>query len=301
MRSELGVGRLIFPIAWKASQDLTLGGSIDYVWSTLDMKMALPGSQLGGLVTGGSGTLAGAAAGLGAAPWARIDFSDGSDFSGAAKATGYAAKLGLLFQAAPDLRVGVSYHSKTRLKDMRTGTSGATLSAAGGFSDTGRMTVEDFQMPSQLAAGLAWQATPDLLIAADVKHIGWADVMNSFRMRYDTDGQAGMGGSLQFALPQQWKNQTVLQVGAQQRLSPQWVVRGGVNLSSNPVPDTYVNPLFPAIVKHHVTGGVGYSIPGAGNLDTSLVYAPRSSATTPQGVVVSHRQLNWQLLYSHRF
>ena len=44
-------------------------------------------------------------------------------------------------------------------------------------------------------------------MAADLKRIGWSDVMSNFRMRHES---SGMGGSVSFALPQAWKDQTVL-------------------------------------------------------------------------------------------
>ena len=50
----------------------------------------------------------------------------------------------------------------------------------------------------------------DPVLAADVKRIGWSDVMDSFRMHYDS---ATMGGSVDFALPQKWKDQTVTNLG----------------------------------------------------------------------------------------
>ena len=297
VRSELGVGRLIVPVSWQATPDLTLGASLDYVWSSLDLRMAATGAQLGGLVTAASGNLAAALPVLGGAPWARLDFSDGSKFSGEAKATGVAMKLGLLYQLAPGWRLGASYHSRTRLGDMRTSGNGAHLSAPG-FLDGGRMTVLDFQMPAETTLGLAWQATPGLLVAADLKHIGWSAVMSSLRMRYDS---AALGGSVSFALPQQWRDQTVLQLGATQRLDADWVVRAGINLSKNPVPDSLVNPLFPAIERHHLALGAGYRVSAAGEVNASMVYAPGVSINVPTGVVVSHRQLNFQLMYSHRF
>jgi long-chain fatty acid transport protein len=40
--------------------------------------------------------------------------------------------------------------------------------------------------------------------------------MKDFRMRYDS---AGMGGSVSFALPQNWKDQTVLSLGGARWLS----------------------------------------------------------------------------------
>jgi long-chain fatty acid transport protein len=290
VRSELGVGRLIVPLAWHATPALTLGASLDYVWASLDMRMAASGAQLGGMVTGASGNLALALPALGGAPWARIDFSDNSKFTGAAGGQGYAAKLGLTYQVSPALRLGATVHSRTHLKDLSTGASGAGLSAPG-FADSGRISVLNFQMPSEVTVGLA-------LLAADIKQIGWAAVMENFRLRYDS---AAMGGSVSFALPQHWKNQTVLQMGAAQRLSPAWVLRAGLNLAGNPVPDAYVNPLFPAIVRNHVTAGAGYSYSGSGEVNASMAYAPSVTANTPSGVTITHRQLNLQLMLSQRF
>jgi long-chain fatty acid transport protein len=285
VRSELGVGRVMLPVAWQATPALTLGASFDFVWASLDMRMAASGAQLGALVTGADGNLAMALPALGGAPWARIDFSDNSKFSGAARGHGLAAKLGLVYQASPALRVGASYHSRTHLKNLTTGATGASLSAPG-FGDTGTITVLDFQMPAELALGAAWQATPSLLVAADVKRIGWAASMRSFRLRYDS---GAMGGSVSFALPQDWKNQTVLALGAAQRLDARWVVRAGLNLAANPVPDAEVSPLFPATVRNHVTLGAGYALAGGSALDASMAYAPKVTVNTPSGVAISHR------------
>lgn len=301
VRSELGVGRVILPLAWRVNEQFTVGGSLDHVWSSLDLRMAAPVGQLAGLVTGASGNLASALGGLSAAPpstWARIDFSDDKRFTGAATARGWAAKLGATWLAAPGLRLGASWHGKTALKDMTTSAQGASFSLQGmPAADVGRMTVRDFQMPQQLTVGAAWQATPQWLLAADVKQIGWSDVMQSFRMTYDS---AGMGGSVDFALPQRWKDQTVVQVGAARRLGD-WTLRGGLNLANNPVPADTVNPLFPAIVRDHATLGVGYGRTGAPEFNASLAYAPQVSMNTPTGLVISHRQINLQLMLSLRY
>ena len=296
VRSELGVGRVIVPVAWKLDERLIVGGSVDLVWSTLDLRMAATGAGLGALVTSAGGNLAAALPGLAGAPWARLDFSDGSDFSGEAKSYGYAAKLGAVLQATPDLRLGAALHLKTRLQDMRSDRRASSLSAPG-FADRGRITVQDFQMPSQFALGLAWQASADWLLAADVKHIAWSDVMGRFRMRYDSQG---MGGTVSFALPQQWRDQTVLQLGAARRVGP-WTLRAGANLSRNPVPDRLVNPLFPAIVAQHYTLGTGYRFSASDEINAAMSHAPKVSVNTPDGVIVSHRQLNLQLMYSHAF
>lgn len=298
VRSELGVGRLIAPVAWRLSPTLTVGGTIDFVWSSLDMRMAASGAQLGGMVTGASGNLAAALPSLGGAPWARIDFSDNSSFSGAALGTGFAVKLGLLYQASPTLNLGASVHSQTHIGDMKTSASGAGMSAFGGFADSGRITVQNFQMPSEITLGAAWQATSATLLAADVRHIGWSSVMKDFKLRYDS---AGMGGSVSFALAQNWKDQTVVHVGVAQRLSPEWTVRAGANIADNPIPDAYVNPLFPAIVKSHYTLGAGYALSTSGEINASASYAPEVKVNAGSGVTITHSQLNLQVMYSARF
>lgn len=297
-RSELGVGRVLLPLAYQVTPEFAVGATLDFMWAGLDMRMAASGAQLGGMVTGYSGNLAMALPAMAGAPWARVDFSNSSDFTGAASSTGWAGKLGAVYKPNAGLMFGASYQLKSALKDMKTGASGAAMSAAGGFSDVGRITVVDFQWPSTLAAGVSWQATPALLVAADVKRIAWSKVMKDFKLRYDS---AGMGGSVSFALPQNWDDQTVTSLGLAYAVNGQLTLRAGLNLADNPIPAALVNPLFPATVKQHYTFGAGYKVSPAGEINGSLTLAPTSTVTNGMGVVISHKQTNAQLMYTHRF
>lgn len=298
VRSELGIGNLIVPLAYQITPNVTVGASLKYLWSSLDMLMAASGAQLGGMVTGASGNLAGALAPLAGAPWARINFSDDNKFTGAASATGFGASLGTIFKLNQDLTLGASYQLKSHLSDMKTASSAASMTAFGGFTDNGQITVFDFQMPAVIAIGASWQAKPSLLLAVDLKSIGWSDSMKDFKLRYDS---AQMGGSVSFALPQNWKDQTVLSLGGAWKASQQLTLRAGLNLADNPIPDATVNPLFPATVKSHVTLGLGYQIAPAGEFNLSLTLAPSTTVTSGAGPAISHGQTNMQLMYSHRF
>lgn len=303
-RSELGVGRLIVPVAYQASPDLTVGGSIDFVWATLDLKMAASTAMLGGMVTGGSGMLFSQLPGLMSMNWARVDFSDGNDFSGAAKGYGWAGNLGVTYRINNALTVGAAYHSKTSLSDLETGNAGASMTAGmmGGaamFADSGKIKVRDFQWPETYAVGVSFQAMPQLQLVADVKHIGWKKVMKNFKMTYES---AGMGGSVDFTMPQEWKDQTVLQLGATYMVNSQLAVRAGYNGSRNPIPDSYLNALFPAIVKDHYTLGVGYAFSKMSELNGSVTFAPKVTQTSgATGITNEHSQTNWQLMYTQRF
>ncbi|MDO9196242.1 OmpP1/FadL family transporter [Rhodoferax sp.] len=314
-RSELGVGNVIFPVAYQVNQNLTVGATLKFMWSSLDMQMngslaTLAGPQ--GIVTGGVGGLAttmgtmaqavGPYSNLNPDPTttiARIDFSDDNKFTGAAKSTGFGASLGAVYKVNKDVTVGGSYQFKSALSDMKTASNSASLGIVGMMTDTGQITVIDFQMPSVFAVGASWQASPALLLAADLKYIGWADAMKSFKMRYDSSNSAM--GYVTFAMPQNWNDQTVLSLGMAWKANEQLTLRAGLNLADNPIPDAYVNPLFPATVKSHVTLGLGYKVSAAGEFNASLTLAPSETVTSGAGPAISHGQTNLQVMYSHRF
>ncbi|HEM46117.1 MAG TPA: aromatic hydrocarbon degradation protein, partial [Alphaproteobacteria bacterium] len=294
VRSEVGVGRLLFPLAFEATERLQIGGSLDVVWAGMDLRMAVSGADLGGMVSGFDPGWAPLFPALGGASWARFDFSDDSDYSGQAKGYGLAWKVGAVYQVAPTLSVGGAYHSATALDDLE---GPAALSAEGGFTDSGEVAVRDFQWPATAALGVAWRPTPAWLLAADVKRIFWADVLERFRMTYISP----TFGALDVEMQQDWNDQTVYQLGAAYQLTSALILRAGVNLSDNPIPDAWVHPLFPAIIEDHYALGLGYRFAG-GELNFSLTHAPEVAVTnTLTGLRMSHSQTSWQLMYSWRY
>jgi long-chain fatty acid transport protein len=137
-------------------------------------------------------------------------------------------------------------------------------------------------------------------VAVDVKRIGWKDVMKDFRMRFDSVA-VPFDGSVSFALPQDWQDQTVTSLGLAWAATPAVTLRAGLNVASNPIPDALVNPLFPATVERHYTAGLGWRLSPAGELNASLTIAPESKVTNGMGVTITHSQTNVQVMYSHRF
>lgn len=321
-RSEVGVGRFIIPVAYNVNDKLTVGASLDYVWATMDLQMTAPGAALGSMVTGG--TMAGslptmmipATPGVpGSGTYGRFDFSDSNDFSGEAQGAGLAGKLGLTYKLSPAMTIGFNYQSETAMDDLETGNSDTTMTfynvntpaGPGNMSLTGKVAVKDFQWPQTFALGMSWKANDALMVVADVKQIQWSEVMENFKMTFTADSGAantamGMAGAtLDVTMPQKWDDQTVIQLGAAYKFTPAFTGRAGLNLSSNPIPDQYVNPLFPAIVENHLTLGAGYAFNKASDVNFSMTYAPEVEVTSPTAGKISHAQLNWQMMYSHRF
>jgi long-chain fatty acid transport protein len=302
--SQLSVGRVIVPFAYNVTPDFTVAATADFVWATLDLKMALPGSQFAQLVTNCSGPACAGLPSLASTPETRLDFWSGGSFSGAAQGTGYAGKLGATYKISSDVTVGATYHSKTSLSDMKTKSDAASLSAgspgAMGALGSGQVSVRDFQWPETYALGVSWIATKELMVVFDIKQINWKAVMKDFKMTYD-GSVGGAAATIDFALPQNWKDQTVFELGAGYMVSPELTLRAGLNISKNPIPDTYLNALFPAIEKTHITLGAGYMISKASSVDASYTYAPEVKATSDSGVEVNHSQNNAQVMYSYRF
>lgn len=301
--SQVSVGRIMAPLVVNVNSKLKVGGSLDFVWANMDLKMAVPISQFNNLITASTSAWNTQLGGLGGAgaTWGRFDFADKSDFTGAAKGTGWAAKLGLVYEVSQALTIGATYHSKTSLSDLEapaTLSAGNTSGQLGAFH--GNISVKDFQWPETYGVGLAYRPSGDWMIAADYKHIGWEAVMKNFKMTFNTTAQ----GDLSVAMPQNWKDQNVFELGAAYRATDKTTLRFGVNLTDNPIPDSTVNALFPAIVKNSYQAGIGYAIDKQQGVNFAVSFAPKVTVTNTAAspnYTISHSQLSWQLMYSHSF
>lgn len=275
MRSEVGFGRLMAPLAFNVNDSLTVAGQVDYVWAGMDVQMLTPD---------GSGN--------------HVSFSNSNDFSGKAKGNGWAFKLGAHFKASEVLSFGATYHSKTDVSDLE----GDGTFTMGGTPIPTRFKVVDFQWPETYGVGVAWQATPEFLLAADIKHLGWKKSMKDFRLAMNMGG-----GWMEMAMPQNWKDQTVFMIGGQYMLKPGLALRAGYNYAKNPVPDATLNPLFPATIKSHYTLGVGWNIGSGHSVAGSVAIAPKVTRTNPNmfgaglAGTVSHSQTTLRANYNYSF
>ena len=338
-RTELSVGRVIAPLSFNVNDKLVVGGSVDFVWAGLDLRMAMSEAQfvdLANPMAQNIGTASGSlvnsfgamyepfgGSGIDHLNYAYFDFSNGSRFSGKARGYGAAGKIGAAYKVNNQLTVGATYHSETQLGDMETDEAVVRMNVnanfGGGYQDydipvSGKIKVKNFQWPSTYGIGAAFQATDKLLLAADIKRINWADTMQDFRMVFSADAvqsnplAAGFAGqTLDANLFQRWEDQTVYQVGGAYQVNKQLTLRAGYNRADNPVPNSYLNALFPAIVEEHITGGFGYGFNDKQSIDFSLQHALPVSNTNPgngstiPAVTSRHSQTSFQFIYSHRF
>lgn len=271
-RSEVGFGRLMFPLAYAASDTLIVAAQVEYVWGSLDLKMINP-------KTGDY-----------------YSFSNNNDFTGAATGAGWAYKLGVLYRFSPAVSIGATYHGKSSIGNV-SGTGYVNTP-----NNVATFEVVDPQWPETYGAGMAWQASERLMLAADIKVLRWSQSLDVFCLKVNGVPACVAGGA-----PQHWNDQTVYLMGGQYRISPAVALRTGYNHASSPVPDDTLNPLAPAIVESHYTLGLGWRLSGGHSFDTALTYSPESSQTNPNlfgpGVAgqVTHRQITLRLDYDYRF
>jgi long-chain fatty acid transport protein len=109
---------------------------------------------------------------------------------------------------------------------------------------------------------------------------------------------------------QDWDDQLVLALGLSYKFDQALTGRIGYNHGENPIPNEFVNYLWPAIMEDHYTAGFGYAFSRQSELNFALSVAPEVSVTGSgapmaqggnNGMVIEHSQVNWQLMYSVKF
>lgn len=183
--------------------------------------------------------------------------------------TGFGFALGGYFNPLPAMTVAASYQSEIAAK------YGTQISAAGaGFNLTGASAFgDDLNQPAQIKAGLAYSLAESFTVTADYKLIQWG----SAKGYKDFD----------------WKDQTVVAVGAKYAANDYWLGLG-YNNANNPIGtlpasgapqyrnaaiNFFNNMFFPAVVTNSYTLGGGYSISKSLAVEGAAVITPQVTTT----------------------
>lgn len=177
-------------------------------------------------------------------------------------ATGLGLRLGWTGQITPNVTLGATYQTKTKMSKFQ--------KYKGLFAGQG-----EFDIPSNYAVGIAVKATPSTVVAFDVEKIKYTDsksVSNPLgpvsgggvlANTLGTDGGAGFG----------WKDMTVYKLGVSHQLNDKLTVRAGWNHGKQPIPagETFFNLLAPGVVEDHLTLGASWNM--TKDMEMSATYA----------------------------
>ncbi|MFA5241039.1 MAG: outer membrane protein transport protein [Sulfuricella sp.] len=195
---------------------------------------------------------------------------------------GYGMNAGMIYKVNDAVQVGASWTSKTSMDEFEWNTNAGTY----------RMTMD---MPQIFALGVAFKPMPGLLIEADVKHIGFSDVLDRVPFQMPTNPNATMNFG--------WSDQTVYAIGVQKEIDEKTTIRAGFNYGKSPIGaedvDSNIGSL--AITEKHLSLGVTRKFSDKASASLSYAHAFHNEITSNTGtnnkIELEQNIVNVQLSY----
>jgi len=229
----------------------------------------------------------------------------GGNLTLSADDTAYGFNLGLLVQATPDTRFGLTYRSSidyTLVGDAKfSGTSGALL---------GSRVRADLTVPESVSASIFTALTPKWDLMGDITWTGWSQVQQLDVIRATARlAPGGAAGSTLTSLPFKWNDTFRLAVGANYQWSNQSKLRFGLAYDKTPSKDTTRTPRLPDQDRVWLAAGVQYRVSKSGVLDFGYAHEFIRDATVnvvvPGAGTLSGKFANQadiiSIQYSHSF
>jgi long-chain fatty acid transport protein len=177
--------------------------------------------------------------------------------------TGLGVRLGYMGNINDKVSLGVSYAPKIDMSRFK--------KYQGLFAEQG-----DFDIPANYTVGLAFKATPSLLLAMDYQFIEYSGV-KAISNPMASPGQLGADNGKGFG----WSDIGVIKLGVQWQANEAWTLRAGYNKGENPVKAANVtfNILAPGVVEEHLTLGATMKLDAASEVTASYMHALSNSVT----------------------
>ncbi len=124
----------------------------------------------------------------------------------------------------------------------------------------------ELSFPQIIGFGFAYSPTDDLSISCDFEWQNWKSAFDKMTINLSNGTNAninkmlGNSGAFQMEFPMNWKDVIAVKLGGEYDVNKELTLRLGYSYNQNPVPETTVFPVFPAIVQHHLTIGGSYKL-----------------------------------------
>ncbi len=272
LMSEIGFVRLSPTVAYNVSDKLTMGASLFAGYATL--KYDFFPNTIGH----------------------RVEDLSSFTFSG---------RFGVNYLINDKWSVGATYTSESSM-DFDDGE--LTLASGVKYKD---VKMDGFTWPRQVEAGVAYRATPKLLLAMDLSWINWSSAIKTPTVTATNPDSPMPPGYEKLEIPfeMDWDDQIVVAIGAEYELTESFKIRAGYNYGNSPVSSPSLSPIFPALVEHHATAGFTYTWT---NLDFDFAYEHAFTNTKTNdgapgannpfsGSKVSHTMDTFNFMVSYRF
>jgi long-chain fatty acid transport protein len=172
----------------------------------------------------------------------------------------------------------------------------------------------DLKFPQSLGFGASYAALSNFKVACDVEWINWANAFDNMTIKLSNGSNSnintmmGNNGTFSMDFPMNWKNSALVKIGGEYNANEVLTLRLGYAYGGNPVPESTIFPIFPAIVESHLMLGVSYKISapltvhaafemGLNNSETasnpSLIADEYSGSTSQLSTVLIHLALSY--------
>ena len=299
--------RVPFAGSYKVNNKLTVGGSVDAVWTALNLAMLLDVTQVGSLAADGrvTGSLVPTLLSVPDLSGAHFNFTRDQIVGGGVDAWGLGGKLGLTYQMTPQTRVGASYNLKTNVNDLKgKATLTAVSSTAGNIPLSGNIVIRDFQNPAQFSLGVSHQLNNRVTLVGDYQRVFWKDVMKNIDVGFVDDAS---GQNIDIKLPLNYDDINILTIGGEYEYSNKWTFRAGYSHADEATPSNTTFAVIPAYLTDHLTGGLTYALSSNSKIDVALSHAFEETQTnssqpnTSLPIKSSHSQNNIVVGFTHKF
>ena len=171
------------------------------------------------------------------------------------------------------------------------------------------------KLPMSIGYGMSYKVSDKFKLSLDAEWVNWANAFDKMEIKLTNGTNANINkmiGSSGFNIdfPLKWKNTVIVKVGGEYDVAKQFTMRLGYAYGSNPVPESTIFPVFPAVVEHHFTIGGTYNINEKISLSAAFETALKNkvTASNPSEVqsefsgsssqlstVIGHLALSWKL------
>jgi long-chain fatty acid transport protein len=141
------------------------------------------------------------------------------------------------------------------------------------------------KFPQSFGVGLGYKVAQNLQFALDVEWVNWKNAFDKMGLALSNGDNAnvnrmlGNSGNVGLDFPLNWKDSYSIRLGLEYAASAPLTLRAGYAYGSNPVPESTIFPVFPAVVENHVMIGASYRLIEVLSLNAAYELALNNSET----------------------
>ena len=183
-----------------------------------------------------------------------------------APALGMGASAGIHYEISQRVSAGVSYHTPVWFQEFTWNRKDLS-----GVSHTLKF---QMNLPQVMSMGIGISPAKKTRLGVDARWFNYANTAGFAKAGFNADGSvAGFG----------WNNIWAVGGGVQQQISASTKIIAGYNYSQDPIPSKYafLNTPAPAVVQHHLSGGIVQTLHSGWDVNATYYHAFRNSLNGP--------------------